>query len=122
FEDKGTNLRYFNGTGTIEYQRFFHLKHAAVLGLDFFYDGNMLGFDQEPFEIGYHLGYDYKIWRYTLRLQAGGYIMAPKGKGVFYMRPALKYDISKRWYAQVGLKTRSGFVADWMEWGIGFRL
>lgn len=121
-EDKGTSLRYFNASGVLEYQRFFHLKHAAVVGVDFFYDGNMLGYDQDPHELGYHLGYDYRIWKCTLRLQAGGYIYAPDRKGDFFMRPAIKYDISKRWYTQVSLKTRSGIVADWMEWGIGIKL
>ena len=121
-KDKGTNLRYFNATSMFEYQRFFHLKHAVVVGLDFFYDGNMLGFTEDPYEVGYHFGYDYKIWRCTIRMQAGGYIHAADMKGAFFMRPAGKFDINDRWFVQLGLKTRSGIVADWLEWGLGVRL
>lgn len=121
-KDKNTNVKYFDATSMIEFQRFFHYKHAAVVGLDFFYDGNMLGFDQDPYEVGYHIGYDYKIWRVTIRVQAGGYIYAPEMKGAFFMRPAGKLDISDRWFAQLGLKTRAGIAADWLEWGIGFRI
>ncbi|WP_417603220.1 acyloxyacyl hydrolase [Owenweeksia hongkongensis] len=121
-KDKNTNVKYFDATSMVEFQKFFHFKHAAVVGLDFFYDGNMLGFDEDPYEVGYHVGYDYKIWRCTIRMQVGSYIYAPDMKGAFFMRPAGKYDINDRWFAQLGLKTRAGIAADWLEWGIGVRL
>lgn len=120
--DKGTNLRYFNSTLGAEYQHFFHLKHAFVGGLDFFYDGSLQGYDEDPFMLGYHAGYDYRMRGFSIRLQLGGYVYAPDRKGGFFMRPAAKYDFGKRWFCQLGLKTRNGAAADWIELGVGVRL
>ena len=120
--DKGTNLRYFNSSLVGEYQHFFHLKHAFVGGLDFFYDGSLQGYEEDPLMLGYHAGYDYRMRSVSIRLQLGGYIYAPDRKGAFFMRPAVKYEFGKHWFCQLGLKTRNGAAADWIELGVGIKL
>lgn len=121
-EDAGTSNRYLNSSITLEYQYFFNMKHAVVGGLDFFYDGSLVAFDEDPNMFGYHLGYDYRVWIFSIRLQAGGYFSAPERKGGFFFRPAAKFDIYEGLYAQVGLKTLNGGAADWVEFGVGYEL
>lgn len=118
-EDAGTSNRYFNSSVVLEYQHFFNLKHGATVGLDYFYDGSVEFYGDEPNMFGYHVGYDYRIWIFSIRLQAGGYFSAPDRKGGFFFRPAGKFDITDHLYAQVGLKTLNGGAADWVEFGIG---
>lgn len=119
-QDKGTSNRYFNSSVTFEYQHFFNLKNGVVAGLDLFYDGSLTAFDEDPWMYGYHGGYDYRIYRFTMRFIVGGYFSAPERKGGFFMRPAAKWDFNDHIYAQVGLKTLNGGAADWVEYGIGF--
>ncbi len=118
-EDEGTSNRYFNSSVTLEFQHFFNLKHAATVGLDYFYDGSLVPYNDDPNMVGYHVGYDYRIWKFSIRLQVGGYLDAPDRKGGFFFRPAGKFDITDNIFAQVGLKTLNGGAADWIEFGIG---
>ncbi len=120
--DAGTSNRYFNSSTVLEYQYFINLKHAATVGLDMFYDGSLTAFDEDPWMYGYHVGYDYRVWRFSIRLQVGGYLKAPDRKAGFFFRPAAKFDISKHLYTQIGLKTLNGGAADWVEFGMGVKL
>ena len=60
------------------------------------------------------------FWSLTTLLHGGTYITDRLGKSDLFLRPAIRYDINKWAYAQVGLKTL-GFAADWVEFGLGFR-
>lgn len=120
--EEGQGKRYFNSSTVLEYQHFFHYKHGVVVGVDFFYDGSMRSYGESPFVVGAHTGYDYRMSKLTIRTHLGTYLHAPKRKGGFFMRPALKYDINEKWFAQLGLKTKNGLVADWIEWGVGVKL
>lgn len=121
-EDAGTSNRYFNSSVVLEYQHFFNVKHAATVGLDYFYDGSLVAFNDDPHMSGFHIGYDYRIYIFSIRLQVGGYFNAPERKGGFFFRPAAKFDIYEGLYAQVGLKTLNGGAADWVEFGVGYEL
>lgn len=121
--DAGTDNRYFNFSGIIDYQHFFSIKHGVSAGLDFFHDGSLEPRGDETEMIGGHLGYDFRFWDLTVRLQMGNYITGPESRmGSIYMRPAIKYNFIERMYAQVGLKTLNGAVADWIEFGFGYEI
>lgn len=123
-EDAGTDTRYVTFSGVIDYRYQFNNMHAATAGIDYFYDGSLEeyypGDSSARSLVGLHLGYDYMFWRFAVRLQVGAYITDDRGKDPMYLRPALRYQINNWMHAQVGLKTRQGAAADWIEWGISF--
>lgn len=122
-EDAGTDNRHFNFSGILDYQHFFNLKHGFTAGLDFFYDESLEPRGDEPEMIGSHLGYDFRFWRLTVRLQFGTYLSAPESRmGSMYMRPGINYAFTDRLFGHLALKTQNGAAADWVEFGIGYAL
>jgi hypothetical protein len=122
-EDAGTSNRYFNFSGILDFQHFFSVKHGMTAGLDFFHDGSLEPQGQETDMLGAHLGYDFRFWDLTIRLQLGSVFSGSEDRvGSVYMRPAIKYDVFDRLYAQVALKTINGAVADWIEFGFGYTI
>lgn len=118
--------RYYPTSFFVEYDYRLSVNQSLSIGLDYFADPSLRGRrDSRASGIdmwAYHFGYRLKVWRLSLGLQYGGYLTDSRGKGRSYYRPSLRYDISSRLFAQVGLKTRNGATADWVEWGLGFRL
>jgi len=124
YEDKGTDLRYGTISGVLDYRKYFNKNHGLTAGVDVFYDNSLIA-DYEKssdrYLVGVHGGYDFMFWKFDLRFQIGSYLTDNKGKGGFYMRPALQYEISKDFFAQIGLKTKNGGAADWIEFGLGWK-
>lgn len=122
-EDRGTYNHYPTFSLVGEYQYKVSNMHGFTAGLDYFRDES-LSPNYESSQrnlVGVHAGYDFMFWKMAIRLQAGTYITDDRGKGAFFLRPAFQYQISKKVYAQVGLKTLDGASADWIEFGVGFR-
>ncbi|WP_299163137.1 acyloxyacyl hydrolase [uncultured Tenacibaculum sp.] len=117
-ENKGTDHRYGTFSGVIEYQYRLNVMSGFSAGIDFFYDGSLTQYTNKHL-MAAHIGYDLMFWKLEMKFQALTYITDSKGKSNFFFRPALRYNISKRFFAQVGLKTDGG--ADWVEYGIGFK-
>lgn len=125
-EDSGTNKQFGTATVMVEYQYILNEKSGFAFGLDGFYDASLITYfpNENHLFMGVHGGYDLMFWKLALRLQGGTYLHE-KGreyKGNYFFRPALKYQFMNRLFAQVGLKTQAGFKADWIEFGLGFRL
>ena len=136
--ENGRSPRYTTGTSYFEYAR--RYSHAAGfnLGIDLMYDGSIVEnvnrdsariANNEPhtnkdnFFGGFHLGHSLYIQKFSIETQLGVYVIKPVDyKGDWYMRVALKYQFNKRLYAQIGLKTLNGGTADWIEYGIGYKL
>ena len=117
----GTDKRYFIFSSYFEYRHKFSMMHGLSLGLDYFYDESLKQFypdDQDL--IAVHAGYDFMFGKLSIRAQVGAYLEDDKGKKPVFMRAAFRYDITKWFFAQVGIKTRENFRADWVEWGMGF--
>lgn len=109
-------------TGVIEYEHQFTEKHAVTGGVDFFYDSRFQ--DRKTADrwlTGMHVGYDFRFYRFDVKMQIGKYLGDDKGKGAFFLRPALRYNFSKRFFTQVGFKTLDRGAADFMEAGFGFK-
>ena len=98
--------------------------HGLTAGLDLFYDNSLAESyedSKDRYLIGIHGGYDFMFWKFDIRVQLGTYLTDNRGKGSIFIRPALQYEISKNFFAQVGLKTRNGAGADWVEFGVGWK-
>lgn len=125
--DKGgqPDNRYNTFSGALEYMRIFDMKHGLTVGLDLFYDESLIIDYPDPkdrYLYAYHVGYDYTFWKITVRTQIGGYFGedGDKGKEKVWARPALEYNAWDWMSFHVGLKTRRGFAADWVEFGVAF--
>jgi hypothetical protein len=124
-KDKGTSRQHSTYTALLEYQYLLNTKNAFTIGFNLFYDHSLVEqFPDENFGFyGIHGGYDFMFWKMSIRIQGGTYFRKGREfKGDFFFRPALKYDINKFLYAQLGLKTMAGPKADWVEYGLGVKL
>lgn len=124
--------KYFASTFAIEFMRKINLKRKLGIGLDFMYDGSLVenhsGEDdvfKNKFLLGIHGSFDLDVSRFSLFAALGTYLYNSNSNilGYYYIRVGLKYNITKndRLWAMIALKTQNGFVADWIEWGIGVR-
>jgi len=114
------------------YRRYDYVGGIGV-GLDLFYDGSMLKELSDAGEsirddwykllVGAHVGHRFYIWRFSIDLNLGTYVFKKTDihKNIF-ARLGLKYSLTDRWYSGVALKTQGLSAADWVEWGIGYRL
>lgn len=113
--------RYLTFSGYAEYTHNFDMMHGISFGVDFFYDESLVIVTPDELHmLGYHVGYDYTFWRFTVKAQLGGYFGDDKGKGKVWARPGVQYKINNWLSGHVALKTRRGFAADWAEFGVVF--
>jgi hypothetical protein len=130
--DAGTGKRYSTSSTVLDGYYHFSEMHGITLGMDLFNDQSLKDelavplytTYQTTFFPGVHIGYDFMWWRFTARVQLG-YLLTEAGRNMktpFFTRPAIKFDFTKRFYAQVGLKTYKGATADWVEFGLGIKL
>jgi hypothetical protein len=75
----------------------------------------------ELIQTGLHGSYGLKYDKLEISLQIGVYLYAPYKMMPIYGRYALRYNIFERVMFSLGLKTHA-LVADFVEWGIGYRL
>ncbi|QCX00630.1 acyloxyacyl hydrolase [Aggregatimonas sangjinii] len=122
-EDGGTDRQFGVFSGVLDYEHRFNAIHGVTGGFDFFYDNTFQEFDKaaERTSIGIHAGYDFNFWKLVIKAQLGTYLTDDLGKGAFFMRPAIRYNLNNTFFAQMGLKTLDGGAADYIEFGIGFK-
>jgi hypothetical protein len=131
--DAGTYNRYITTSTVLEYQFRFSEMHAVYFGGDLFYDGSVADTLTHPeynslqtaIFTGGHVGYEFSFWQIGIGLQFGVYLSEAARiykDSNLWLRPNIKWDFSKHVYTQVGLKTFNGAAADWVEFGIGFRI
>ncbi len=109
-------------TALAEYEHQFNERHSIAAGLEVFYDNRLQDLTAENrWSPALHAGYAFSFERFDIKMQFGTYIGDDKGKGAFFMRPALRYHLTKTVFAQVGLKTLDGGAADYIEYGLGFK-
>ncbi|RPE08828.1 hypothetical protein EGT74_17525 [Chitinophaga lutea] len=120
----------FYGTASTALDYTYRYGHLGSIGagVDGFYDASLGQLYRkyatvratDKMQAGVHLGHNLHIQRLELVTHVGAYVLQRDGeKGKMYMRIGLRYNISRRAFAQVGLKTLKGATADWIEWGGG---
>lgn len=109
-------------SGVIDYEHSFNEMHGISVGVDAFYDNRITDINTSgKWMAAAHGGYAFSFHKFDIRMQVGTYLGDKKNKGNFFMRPSLRYDINKSFFAQIGLKTLDGGKADYIEYGIGFK-
>ena len=99
-------------------------------GIDFFVDGSLAERVEEGeekqfedvFQLGYHIGHELIVDKFSFITHVGFYAFNNGGKGNFWLRFNLRYDVSERFGIQGGLKTQNGGIADFIEWGVHYKL
>jgi len=121
---------YFISTVAVDYMHRYAQAGRFGGGVDFFVDGSLIenleNHDDQKFkdifQIGYHFGHELIINKFTFITHLGFYAYNNGNKGNFWLRFNLRYDINERFGIQGGLKTMDGGVADFIEWGISYKL
>lgn len=129
----GIQKRYTTSTISPEYAFLTTRILKLHAGLDFMYDGSLenfisdtppqdVGFDGK-FMLGYHFGFQYLIERFALYYSLGFYAYKETDtRGTWYMRAGGRIGLTENIDAHVALKTRNGGIADWIEWGLVYKL
>ncbi len=104
---------------------------SVALGVDGFYDGSLgwiyrkkYGADKatDRMLLGLHIGHSVHLSDFEIITQGGTYVWRRDNyKGDWFLRVAVRYNIQKYGFVQIGLKTVNGGEADWIEWGGGGR-
>ena len=121
---------YFISTVAVDYMHRYAQAGRYGAGIDFFIDGSLIenleNHDdlkfKDIFQLGYHFGHELIIDKFTFISHVGFYAYNNGNKGSFWLRFNLRYDINEHFGIQGGLKTMDGGVADFIEWGISYKL
>ena len=131
--DNIENRDLYYGAGSLQLDVARHLAYISKItfGFDYFFDGSLAeeyadeygGKDNVPNSKlsypGIHVGHELMIHRFTILVHYGRTFEDIKGRGNWYARVGGRYDITQNFFAKVALKTPGGFVADFIEWGLG---
>ncbi len=118
-------------SGSIDWKKCYSPKGKYGLGVDVYYDGSLIEeFDAESrvshwdqAVVGVHLGHELSVGNVGIISELGTYLLTKVTyDDVTYARIGLKYYATERVFAQVSLKTKGFDTADFIEWGLGFRL
>ncbi|MBB6463385.1 acyloxyacyl hydrolase [Flammeovirga kamogawensis] len=126
------NKYYGTATWAVDVARNYSRKGKYGIGVDLFYDGSLVEEYQSQypngvpnsklFYPGIHVSHELMIHRFTVVTQVGVPLMNVEGRGGWYARVGGRYDVTKNIFAHLALKTPGGFIADFIEWGVGFRM
>jgi len=120
---------YFVSTIALDWTKQYSRIARYGAGLDFFYDSAIRDNMHIPnaqfkdlAQIGIHFGNELLISRFDFITQLGFYLYNEAGKGPFWLRFNLRFLVTDNFGIQGGLKTLDGGAADFIEWGLYFRL
>lgn len=128
-------LRY--GAASVTFDTYWNYGYIgkAALGLDFFYDGSLveeyasdyggsttLVPTSKTYYFGIHFGHELMVHRWVLITDVGFTFRDVKGRGTWFTRVGFKYQLTRHMFLKGALKTPGGFIADFIEWGVGFNV
>ena len=122
---------YYISTFVTDYYYCFSPKYGIGGGMDFFYDASLAPtkeFEEEVeasskdnYQFGAHLGAVARYRNFGVHLGAGHYIHAPYHKyTAIYSRFGMRYAIKGKVILNFTIKAHYA-IADYIEWGIGYR-
>ncbi len=131
--DSIAQKRYYTNTVSLEYAYLAARTLKVHIGLDAMIDGSMENYHDNvapgdvdfagKFMAGYHVGFQYLIERFAFYYSLGWYMYKESpARGDWYMRVGGRIGLTPKLDAHVALKTRNGGIADWIEWGLAYKL
>lgn len=133
YDTTSLQKRYTTSTLSIDYTYLTLRKLKLQVGLDGMFDGSLEnsieGIAPQDVDfggkamLGYHFGFQYLIERFAFYYALGFYAYKEtEQRGNWYMRAGGRIGITPKIDAHVALKTRNGGIADWIEWGLAYKL
>lgn len=128
-----TGPRYLNHSFSVDYGYQFAHRLKVTVGLDMFIDNSAVNlyddilpkdvnFSKKTF-YGGHIGFQYIIERIVILYNFGRYIYKPfDSRGKWYMRVGGRIGLTPKVDVQIALKTKESGKADWIEWGIVYKM
>jgi len=122
---------YFISSASLDLAWAYHHVGKVGLGFDAFYESALRDYPEHIEETsfsdlsyyGLHIAHYLKMYRLTLITQIGFNLSEHVShKGNTYIQVGGSYDITENFFARAALKTRNGAVADFIEWGVGYRI
>jgi len=124
--------QYFAHTFYLQFLKPLSHKSRIALGADVFYDMSLIHFladsvsdsgnNAQVIRSGIHAGYEMPLNKFTLLVHIGYYLLdETKTDGNIYNRYGLKYQLGKKFFVNLSLKTHWA-RADFVELGIGWRM
>jgi len=122
---------YFISTASIDLAWCYHHVGKVGIGFDGFYESALRDYPVKIENVefgdlsyaGIHIAHYLRMYRLTLVTQLG-FNLSPhvNHKGNNYIQVGGSYNITDNFFARAALKTRNGAVADFIEWGLGYRI
>lgn len=130
-DDRLTDTIYLISSFVADYSYSVSPKYSFGGGLDFFYDATLgitkenrnegISQSEDFIQAGAHLGFTVRYNRLNIVFQAGHYLYATYLKySPVYSRIGLRYVLAKNIMLNFTLKSHLA-IADFIEWGIGYR-
>ena len=122
---------YFVSSFSVDYAWAYHHVGKVGIGFDGFYESALRDY---PVKIedpnfgdlsyaGVHIAHYLRAYRLTLIVQLG-YNLSPhvSHKGNTYIQAGISVNLTEQLFFRGALKTRNGAIADFIEWGLGYRI
>lgn len=122
---------YFISSFSLDYAWAYHHVGKVGVGFDAFYESALRDY---PVRIenptladltffGFHLSHYLRMYRLTLVTQLGFNLSEHVShKGNTYFQVGGSFNLTEQLFLRIALKTRNGAVADFIEWGVGYRI
>ena len=128
-KEYGNPPKYFMSSVVVDfYHRYHHIGKFGG-GVDYVYDGTYALDYTEPQSadkysfVSIHASHELYFSKFAFVAHLGTYLWkGTPGKGAIFARVGLRYYIADHFIANLTLKTENGFKADFIEFGLGYRL
>jgi opacity protein-like surface antigen len=121
---------YFISSASLDIAWCYHHVSKVGIGFDGFYESALRDYPAKIEDAtfadltyaGIHIAHYLRVYRLTLITQLGFYLSEHvTHKGATYIQVGGSYSITDQLFIRAALKTRNGAVADFIEWGLGYR-
>ena len=128
-KEYGKPPKYFMSSVVVDFYRRYDYIGKYGGGIDYVYDGTYAINYAEPQSadkysfISIHASHEVYFSKFAFVTHLGVYLWkGTPGKGAMFARVGLRYYIADQFIANITLKTENGFKADFIEFGLGYRL
>lgn len=122
---------YFISSFSLDYAWAYHHIGKVGAGFDAFYESALRDYPNkienpslsDLMFYGFHISHYLRIYRLTLVTQLGFNLSDHVShKGNTYFQVGGSFNLTEQLFIRAALKTRNGAVADFIEWGVGYRI